>query len=101
MHRPAGEGITTNRSIGALYVLHSQKPGDHLSRSFPDSGIVHPVHRVTRDDVTFFNDGDQLDFRRWRQADMVKVRLRGHKGDQLQEGSTIVRTRSEVVRVPR
>ena len=61
-----------------------------------DSGIVHPVHCVTRDDVTFFNDGDQLDFRRWRQADMVKVRLRGHKGDQLQEGSTIVRTRSEV-----
>ena len=66
-----------------------------------DSGIVHPVHCVTRDDVTFFNDGDQLDVRRWREAERVEVRFRGHKGDQLQKGSTLVRTRSEVVRVPR
>ena len=39
-----------------------------------------------------------MDFRRWRHADRVDVRLGGHKRDQLQEGSTIVRTRSEVNR---
>ena len=31
-----------------------------------------------------------------QQVDRVEVRFRGHKGDQLQEGSTIMRTRSEV-----
>lgn len=61
-----------------------------------DSGVVHPTHCVRRGDVTFFEHEHQVDFRRWRRANKVEVRFRGHKGDQLGEGSVIVRTREAV-----
>ena len=32
----------------------------------------------------------------WSDADRFKMRFRGHKGDQAQAGSVVVRTRSEV-----
>ena len=31
----------------------------------------------------------------WRQATSIEVRFRGHKGDQAQQGSVIVRTRDD------
>ena len=61
-----------------------------------DSGVVHPVHCLTRGDVAFFATGTQLRNTRGQQPDKVEVRFKGHKGDQEQVGSVRVRTRSEV-----
>ena len=46
------------------------------------SGAVLSVHCLTRGDVAFYPDGMQLENMRWRQADRVVVRFKGHKGDQ-------------------
>lgn len=64
------------------------------------AGVVHAAHCLTRSDVAFFAGESQLDILRWHRADRVEVRFRGHKGDQGQAGSVIVRTRS-AVRGPR
>ena len=61
-----------------------------------DSGAVHSVHFLTRDDVVFHADGTQLECIRWRQADRVDVLFKGHTGDQEQVGSVRVRTQNEV-----
>ena len=47
-----------------------------------DSGVVHPVHCLTRGDVAFFATGTQLRDTRGQQPDKVEVRFKGHKGDQ-------------------
>ena len=52
-----------------------------------DSGMVHDVHSLTRGDVAFYAQGTQLGSDRWQQADKIKVRFKGHKGDQEQIGS--------------
>ena len=46
--------------------------------------------------MAFFEDERLLDFRRWHRANKVEARFRGHKGDQLGEGSVIVRTREAI-----
>ena len=61
-----------------------------------DSGAVQSAHCPARGDVAFYADGTQMEHMRWRQADRVKVRFKGHKGDQEQMGSVRVRTRTEV-----
>ena len=43
-----------------------------------------------------FSGEEQLEYVRWRQADKIEVRFRGHKGDQDQTGSVSARTRDEV-----
>ena len=58
--------------------------------------MVHPAHCLTRGDVAFFSGDSQLGRLEWSDADRVEVRFRGHKGDQAQVGSVVVRTRSEV-----
>lgn len=61
-----------------------------------DAGIAHPIHCLTRRDVAFFSGPQQLTFLQRHRATHVEFRFRGHKGDQAQKGSIIVRTREEV-----
>ena len=61
-----------------------------------DSGVVHDVLCLTRGDVAFYAQGTQLGNGRWQQVDKVKVRFKGHKGDQEHIGSLRVGTRDEV-----
>ena len=61
-----------------------------------DAGVAHQVHCMTRGDVAFYSGGEQLPFLRWREARTVEIRFRGHKGDQLQAGNVLVRTRDAV-----
>ena len=61
------------------------------------AGVVHRVHCLTRGDVAFFSGDKQLEYRQWRQADMMEILFRGHKGDQKEEGTVIVRTREELM----
>ena len=56
---------------------------------------MHPTPCLTRADVAFYDGNNLLDCLKWRQADRVKVRFRGHKGDQAGGGSIVVRTRDE------
>lgn len=58
-----------------------------------DAGKIHPVNCLTRDDVVFFAGDSQLPIARAREATRVEIRFRGHKGDQEQKGSVLVRTR--------
>ena len=57
--------------------------------------MVNPAHCLTRSDAAFFSGDRQLRRLQWSDADRVEMRFRGHKGDQAQVGSVIVRTRSE------
>ena len=59
------------------------------------AGVVHRVHCLARRDVAFFSADKQFEYRQWRQADMMETLFRGHKGDQKEEGTVIVRTREE------
>lgn len=61
-----------------------------------DGGVVHPVHCLTREQVAFRRGDHQLSYVDWREADAVEVLFRGHKADQLQQGTVRVRTRDEV-----
>ena len=61
-----------------------------------DSGVVHPAHRLTRGDVALFAGDAHLAYALWPTADKIKVRVRGHKGDQDMIGSVRVRTRDEI-----
>ena len=45
-------------------------------------------------DVALYK-GELLASLQWHQATSNKVRFRGHKGDQAQQGSVIVRTRDD------
>ena len=57
---------------------------------------MHPVSCLTRGDVAFFFGDSQLLRLQWSYADHVEVRFHGHKGDQVQLGNVVVRTRSWV-----
>ena len=57
------------------------------------AGTVHPVHCLTRGDVAPYAGERRLSLLQWHQATRIDVRFRGHKGDQAQQGSVIVRTR--------
>ena len=60
------------------------------------TGEGHPVHCLTRGDVALYGGGGRLISLQWHhQATSVEVRSRGHKGDQAQQGSDIVRTRDD------
>jgi len=62
---------------------------------------IHPVHCLRRDDVTFYDEHDRVLLPlQWRRAIRADVRFRGHKADQTQRGSTLVRVR-EVANGPR
>ena len=47
-----------------------------------DGGAVHPTPGVTLADVASYDGKNLLGCLKWRQADRVEVRFRGHKGDQ-------------------
>ena len=59
-------------------------------------GVANPAHCLTRSDFAFFFGDRQLRRLQRSDTDRVEVPFRGHKGDQAQAGSVIVRTRSEV-----
>lgn len=64
------------------------------------SGVVNPGHCLTRGGAAFFSGDSQLRRLQRSDADRVEGLFRGDKGDQVQVGSIVVRTRSEV-RAPR
>ncbi|CAM9501380.1 unnamed protein product [Laminaria digitata] len=64
-----------------------------LSHFKSDAGIIHPVHCLTRADIALFSGPKQLRRGEWKQATRAEIRFRGHKGDQDQVGSVLVRTR--------
>ena len=37
------------------------------------SGVAHPVHCLTREDVAFFSGNAQLEYVHWRQADKMEI----------------------------
>ena len=55
-----------------------------------DGGAVHPTPGLTRADVAFYDGKNLSGGLKWRQADRVEVRFRGHKGDQAEVGSIVV-----------
>lgn len=57
------------------------------------TGGVHPVHCLRRTDVTFYDGERVLRPSQLYRATRVRVRFRGHKGDQAEQGSTVFRTR--------
>ena len=59
------------------------------------AGAVHPVHCLTRRDVALCRGERRLTSLQWHQATSIEVRFRGHKGDQAQQRSVIVRTRDD------
>ena len=58
--------------------------------------MVNQGHCFTGSDAAFPTDDRQLRGLRWSDVNRVEVRFRGDKRDQVQVGSVIVRTRSEV-----
>ena len=52
-------------------------------------------HILRRGDVVFFRGSTQLEWTMWGQADRVKVRFRGSKGDQLRYGTVMTRARGD------
>lgn len=61
------------------------------------SGQCHQVHCLRRSDVEFFHGEDVLAPLHWHKATGVRVRFRGHKGDQSEKGAYVIRVR-EVAR---
>ena len=59
------------------------------------TGVVHPVHSLTRRDVGLYKGGRRLTLLQWHQATSIEVRFRSYMGDQAQHGSVIVRTRDD------
>lgn len=76
-------------ALGYFFVARS----DEIFAS--TSGVVHPVHCLRRADVALYAGGQQLGSLQWHQATSIEVCFRGHKGDQAQQGSVIVRTRDD------
>ena len=58
-----------------------------------DQGLVHPVNCLTRGDVAFFDAHGQLFGGDISRATRFELLFRGHKGDQAQKGTVLVRTR--------
>lgn len=55
---------------------------------------AHPVHCLRRDDVIFFDAEEKvLTSMQWQRATRVEVRFRGHKGDQNENGPSVIRIR--------
>ena len=80
----------TSLALGYVFVVRS----DEMIAS--PTGEGHPVHCLTRGDVALYGGGGRLISLQWHhQATSVEVRSRGHKGDQAQQGSDIVRTRDD------
>ena len=52
---------------------------------------VHEFYYLRRADVAFFRGNIQLTVAQWSTADLVEVRFRGSKGDQLRKGAVVTR----------
>ena len=76
-------------ALGYFFVARS----DEIFAS--PAGAVHPVHCLTRRDVALYKGERRLTWLQWHQAISIDVGFRGHKGDQAQLGSVIVRTRDD------
>ena len=82
--RPGGRVLWLSLALSYFFVARS----DEIS----PAGAVHPVHCLTRRDVALYKGERRLTSLQWHQATSIEVRFRGHKGDQAQQGSVIVRT---------
>ena len=71
-----GEGVV---AVFVSELFFTGTIGRYVRRQFRG---VHSVHCLTRDDITVYAGSTQLQYIRWRQADRVEVRFKGHKGDQ-------------------
>ena len=87
---PGGRVLWLSLAFGYFFVARS----DELFAS--PAGAVHPVHCLTRRDVALYKGERWLTSLQWHQATSIEVRFRGHKGDQAQQGSVIVRTRDDL-----
>ena len=85
---PDGRVLRLPLALGHSFVARS----DEIFAS--PSGVVHPVHCLTRRDVALYKER-WLTSLQWYQATSIEVRFRGHKGDHAQRGSVIVRTRDD------
>ena len=86
---PGGRVLWMCLALGYFFVARS----DEIFASA--SGVVNPVHCLTRGDVVLYAGGRQLGSLQWHQATSIEVCFRGHKGDQAQQGSVIVRARDD------
>ena len=86
---PGGRVLWLSLALGYFFVARS----DEIFAS--PAGAVHPVHCLTRRDVALYKGERRLASLQWHQATSIEVRFRGHKGDQAQQGSVIVRTRDD------
>ena len=59
-----------------------------------DEGKVHEVHCLIRNDIAFFENDRQLSKDVAHLATRVEFRFRGHKGDQGQAGTVLMRSRN-------
>ena len=86
---PGGRVLWLSLALGYFFVARS----DEIFAS--PAGAVHPVHCLTRRDVAQYKRERRLTSLQWHQVTSIEVRFRGHKGDQAQQGSVIVRTRDD------
>ena len=61
-----------------------------------DSGAVNLLHCLTRGDVVFYANGEQLQYTRWGQPDRVEDPFLVDNGDQDNMRSVRVRSRTKV-----
>ena len=88
--RPGGRVLWLSLAIRFLIIARSDEVWAK------DEGGVYSTRCLTRADIAFDSGDSQLSYLHWRQADRVEVRFRGRKGDQVREGSLVVRTRDTV-----
>ena len=84
---PGGRILWLCLALGYFFVARS----DEIFAS--SAGGIHPVHCLQRGDVTFYAGNRRLPRLQWHKATCVHVKFRGHKGDQTEQGSTIIRVR--------
>ena len=71
---PGGRVLWMCLALGYLFVARSNEIFASVS------GVVHPVHFLTRGDVALYAGGRQLGSLQWHQATSIDVSFRGHKG---------------------
>ena len=86
---PGGRVLWMCLALGYFFVARS----DEIFASA--SGVVNPVHCLTRGDAALHRGGRQLGSLQWHQDTSIEACYRGRKGDQAQQGSVIVRTRDD------
>ena len=86
---PGGRVLRLLLALSYFFVARS----DEIFAS--PTGVVHPVHCLTRRDMALYKGERRLTSLQWHQATSIEVRFYGRKGDRAQQGSVIVLTRDD------